>query len=57
MMTTEQLQKMLQAVWNREMSADEAWDLIDQDRERPDDYSKEYWLPLSEEANPPDEQK
>ena len=57
MMTTEQLQKMLHAVWNREMSADEAWDLIDQDRERPDDYSKEYWLPLSDEATPPASEK
>ena len=56
-MTTNQLQEILKAVWNRDMSADEAWRVIDQDRERPDDYSKEYWLPLSDDPTPPGEQK
>jgi hypothetical protein len=46
-MTTDELKDILRQVWYRELSADEAWDLIDNDRERPQEYSRDYWLPLT----------
>ena len=49
-MTVEQLQKLLNDLWHREISADEAWEMIDADREAPSEYSKEYWLPIKESA-------
>ena len=45
-MTEEKFIEILKDVWARELSVDEAWEIIDSDRERPDEYSKEYWLPL-----------
>jgi hypothetical protein len=48
-MTVDQLRDILSRVWDREISADEAFDEIDGERERPFDYSKEFWLPLTED--------
>lgn len=49
-MTTEDLQELLLKVWNREMSADDAWQKIDDERVSPyiiSSYEEtEYWLPL-----------
>lgn len=49
-MTEEQLRELLQAVWNHELSVDEAWKIIDDERELPDMYSKEWWLPIRNNA-------
>lgn len=46
-MTSDKLYELLRQVWTRELSVDDAWEIIDLERERPDDYSKEYWLPIS----------
>lgn len=44
-MTTDELFELLQKVWARELSVDEAWELIDQEREMPIT-SSEFWLPI-----------
>lgn len=49
-MTEEQLKELLRDIWNRELSADEAWEIIDGEREAPSEYSKEYWLPINNSA-------
>lgn len=49
-MTEEQLKELLRDVWNQELSADDAWEIIDREREAPDVYSKEYWLPIKNSA-------
>lgn len=49
-MTEEQLHKLLNDVWHREISADEAWEIIDGEREAPSEYSKEFWLPIKNSA-------
>ena len=45
-MKTDELFELLQKVWARELSVDEAWELIDSEREMPPD-STDYWLPLN----------
>lgn len=45
-MTEEELKELLRDIWNRELSADEAWEIIEGEREAPSEYSKEYWLPI-----------
>lgn len=49
-MTEEQLQKLLHDIWDHKLSVDEAWKIIDDEREMPDYYSKEYWLPIINNA-------
>ena len=45
-MTSESLQELLIDVWCRVVSADEAWEIIDSNREAPSEHSNEYWLPI-----------
>ena len=49
-MTEEQLKELLRDVWHRELSAGDAWEIIDGEREAPSEYSKEYWLPIKNSA-------
>ena len=44
-MKTDELFELLQKVWARELSVDEAWELIDSEREMPPE-STDYWLPI-----------
>lgn len=47
-MTVTKLKKILDAVFDHEITPEEAWRLLDYDREAPNEYSKEYWLPLED---------
>lgn len=50
-MTEQQIIELLNAVWHHELSVNEAWRIIDYEREAPSEYSKEYWLPIKNDAN------
>jgi len=50
-MTNEELQKILIDVWHREISADEAWELIDNNREMKQEYQKAIALAWQEMNN------
>jgi hypothetical protein len=43
-MTEDQLKELLRSLWYREISADEAFDLLELEMESPNEDSKEYWI-------------
>ena len=50
-MKTSELKEILDQLWHREITVDEAWGAIDQDRERPSEYDCDYWLPLVDDED------
>lgn len=49
-MTTSEFKKILNQLWNREITVDDAWESIDLDRELHSDYVCDYWLPLVDDG-------
>lgn len=47
-MTVTKLKRILESVFDHELNVEDAWELIDEDREAPNEYSKEYWIPLED---------
>lgn len=47
-MTVDKLKGILYGLFDHEIHPEEAWKLIDEDREASNEYSKEYWLPLED---------
>ena len=45
-MTEAEIKQLLLDVGDRRISVDEAWNVIDAEREMPNEYSKEFWLPI-----------